>query len=55
MWSAVLARCPGSRLLVEAAGLDTDEVKVPLLERMAQAGIDTQRVTCIPGKARTST
>ncbi|WP_043353492.1 tetratricopeptide repeat protein [Cupriavidus basilensis] len=47
MWSAVLTRCPGSRLLVEAAGLDTDEVKVPLLERMQQAGIDTERVACI--------
>ncbi|MDW3684150.1 hypothetical protein RA280_20825 [Cupriavidus sp. CV2] len=52
LWSAVLARCPGSRLLVEAAGLDRDTVREPLLARMEQAGIDTQRVTCIPREGK---
>ncbi|WP_420998379.1 tetratricopeptide repeat protein [Cupriavidus sp. 30B13] len=48
LWSAVLARVPGSRLLVEAAELDKEGVRGPLLARMARAGIDPQRVDCIP-------
>lgn len=48
LWSAVLARCPGSRLMVECNGLDKDEVKQLLLARMEQAGIDPQRVVCVP-------
>ncbi|WP_029044220.1 hypothetical protein [Cupriavidus sp. WS] len=48
LWSAVMTRCPNSRLLVEAAGLDRDEVKTPLLQRMAQVGIEVERVNCIP-------
>ncbi len=48
----MLARCPGSRLLIEAAGLDQDEVKGPLLDRMEKAGIDTQRVICVPREGK---
>ncbi|WP_042880104.1 tetratricopeptide repeat protein [Cupriavidus necator] len=48
MWNQVLARCPGSKLLLECAGLDRDPVREPLLARMAQAGIDSERVICIP-------
>ncbi len=52
LWSAVLARCPGSRLLIEAAGLDREEVRGPLLARMEQAGIDTQCVVCVPREGK---
>ncbi|WP_420998378.1 tetratricopeptide repeat protein [Cupriavidus sp. 30B13] len=52
LWSAVLARVPGSRLLVEAAELDKDSVREPLLARMARAGIDPQRVTCVPREGK---
>lgn len=48
LWSAVLAQCPGSRLMVECNGLDKDEVRRLLLGRMEQAGIDPQRVICVP-------
>ncbi|SPD68909.1 TPR domain protein, putative component of TonB system (modular protein) (plasmid) [Cupriavidus taiwanensis] len=48
LWSAVLARVPGSRLLIEAAELDQDSVSGPLLQRMVLADIDPARVTCIP-------
>lgn len=48
LWSAVLARVPHSRLLIEAAELDKDYVREPLLQRLAQAGIGATRVTCIP-------
>lgn len=48
LWSAVLARCPDSRLLIEARDLDNDAVSGPLLARLAQAGIDPARVACVP-------
>lgn len=48
MWGQVLARCPGSKLLLECAGLDKDPVRQPLLARMEQAGIDSDRVICVP-------
>ena len=48
LWSAVLARCPGSRLLVEAADTKHDAVRLPLLFRMAEAGIDPARVMLVP-------
>ncbi|MCA3182929.1 MULTISPECIES: hypothetical protein [unclassified Cupriavidus] len=47
LWSAVLARCPNSRMLVEAAGCDKDGVREMLYERMAAYGIDTSRVELI--------
>ncbi|WP_186426847.1 tetratricopeptide repeat protein [Cupriavidus metallidurans] len=52
LWSGVLARCPGSRLLVECSGLDNDAVRVPLLERMAAAGIAAERVICVPREGK---
>jgi predicted O-linked N-acetylglucosamine transferase (SPINDLY family) len=52
LWSAVLARCPGSRLLVEAADVDQPAVRKPLLARMTLAGIDIQRVTLVPRATR---
>ncbi len=48
LWHAVLARCPGSRLLIEARDLDNEAVSGPLLARLARAGIDPVRVACIP-------
>ncbi|QET05859.1 MULTISPECIES: O-linked N-acetylglucosamine transferase, SPINDLY family protein [Cupriavidus] len=48
LWSAVLARCPNSRLLVEAAGCDRESVREMLRTRMEQHGIDTSRVDMIP-------
>jgi len=48
LWSAVLARCPHSRLLVEAADVQEDAVREPLLARMAEIGIDPARVTLLP-------
>lgn len=51
LWSAVLARCAGSKLLLECAGLDHDAVRLPLLHRMAQAGMDPERVICVPRRA----
>ncbi|WP_454733729.1 MULTISPECIES: O-linked N-acetylglucosamine transferase, SPINDLY family protein [Cupriavidus] len=48
LWAAVLARCPGSRLLLELREIDQESVRAPLLARLAQAGIDPQRVTCVP-------
>ncbi|WP_231909701.1 tetratricopeptide repeat protein [Cupriavidus nantongensis] len=51
LWSAVLARCPASKLLLECAGLDVDAVRLPLLARMAQAGIESERVICVPRRA----
>jgi len=47
LWSAVLARCPNSRMLVEAAGCDQEKVREMLFERMAAHGIDTSRVELI--------
>ncbi|CAG9170872.1 O-linked N-acetylglucosamine transferase, SPINDLY family protein [Cupriavidus pampae] len=47
LWSAVLARCPNARLLVEAAGCDRDSVRDMLRARMEQHGIDTSRVEMI--------
>jgi len=47
LWSAVLARCPNARLLVEAAGCDRDSVRDMLRTRMEQHGIDTSRVEMI--------
>jgi len=44
LWSAVLANHSNGRLLLEAHGLDNDSVKQTLLERIALAGIDTNRV-----------
>jgi predicted O-linked N-acetylglucosamine transferase (SPINDLY family) len=52
LWSNVLARCPDSRLLVECSGLDNDVVRLPLLERMAAAGIDPDRVICVPREGK---
>jgi len=52
LWSSVLARCPDSRLLVECSGLDNDGVRLPLLERMAAAGIDPDRVICVPREGK---
>lgn len=51
LWGMVLARSPGSKLLVECAGLDNDAVRVPLLGRMTQAGIDSERVICVPRRS----
>lgn len=48
MWSEVLARCAGSKLLLECAGLDQAPVREPLLARLAQAGIESDRVVCVP-------
>lgn len=48
LWSAVLRRCPDSRLLVEAADALEQAVRVPLLARMAETGIDPGRVTLVP-------
>lgn len=48
LWSAVLANCPGSKLLVECSGLEKDEVCVALLARMESAGIASDRVICVP-------
>ncbi len=48
LWSAVLGRCPDSKLLIEANGLDKEAVRAPLMARMIDAGIDTERVTFIP-------
>ncbi len=47
LWSAVLARCPNARMLVEATGCDRDNVREMLYERMAAHGIDTSRVELI--------
>ncbi|KWR79438.1 O-linked N-acetylglucosamine transferase, SPINDLY family protein [Cupriavidus sp. IDO] len=47
MWSEVLARCPGSKLLVECMGLDNEAVRAPLLNRMEEAGIASDRVICV--------
>lgn len=52
LWSAVLARNPGSRLLVESTGLDKPVVRDPLLARMAAAGIDPARVICVPREGK---
>ncbi|GAB7545201.1 O-linked N-acetylglucosamine transferase, SPINDLY family protein [Cupriavidus sp. 8B] len=48
LWSMVLARCPNSRLLIEARDLDNGAVSAPLLARLATAGIDPARVACVP-------
>ncbi|MGO4280324.1 Predicted O-linked N-acetylglucosamine transferase, SPINDLY family [Cupriavidus sp. OV038] len=47
LWSAVLARCPNARMLVEATGCDRDNVREMLYERMVAHGIDTSRVELI--------
>ncbi|KAI3590820.1 hypothetical protein D9X30_4305 [Cupriavidus sp. U2] len=52
LWSAVLANCSSSRLLVEAHGLDNESVKQTLLERLALAGIDTDRVDLVTRDSR---
>jgi len=48
LWSAVLARCPNSRLLVEAPDVGSEHVRLPLEARMAAHGIDTSRVDLLP-------
>ncbi|MGO4326829.1 hypothetical protein AB4Z48_10905 [Cupriavidus sp. 2TAF22] len=48
LWSAVLARCPDSKLLLECSGLEKEEVRHPLLHRMEAAGIAAERVICVP-------
>lgn len=47
LWSAVLSRCPNSRLLVEAMGCERESVREMLRERMERHGIDTSRVDMI--------
>lgn len=44
LWAAVLARCPDSRLLVEAAGLNNEDMRNRMALRMQIHGIDTERV-----------
>lgn len=48
LWSAVMARCPGSRLLVEAPDVSSDHVRLPLEARMTAHGIDIARVEFLP-------
>jgi len=48
LWQRVLARVPGSKLLVEAAGLDLEPVREDLYARMAQAGIGRDRLILRP-------
>ncbi|MGO4306637.1 O-linked N-acetylglucosamine transferase family protein [Cupriavidus sp. RAF12] len=48
LWSAVMARCPNSKLLIEAYGVDMDDVRGPLQIRLEAAGIDCERVTFVP-------
>ncbi|RZT30831.1 O-linked N-acetylglucosamine transferase family protein [Cupriavidus agavae] len=48
LWSAVLARCPGSKLLVESAGVERATVRDMVLRRMQEHGIDTERVILVP-------
>lgn len=48
LWSAVLAKCPNSKLLIEASGLDRETVSAMLKKRMTEYGIDTDRVILVP-------
>ncbi|MGO4157688.1 O-linked N-acetylglucosamine transferase, SPINDLY family protein [Cupriavidus sp. YAF13] len=48
LWGAVMARCPGSRLLIEARDIDNDAVSGPLLARLARVGIDAGSVIRVP-------
>ncbi|SOY68081.1 conserved hypothetical protein, Tetratricopeptide repeats [Cupriavidus taiwanensis] len=47
LWAAVLAACPGSRLLIEASGLDQDSLRGRTLARLEANGIDTARVDLV--------
>jgi len=44
-WAAILQAVPGSRLLIKAGGLQVPDQAQALMDRLAQAGIDTARVT----------
>ncbi|MBL8991142.1 MAG: hypothetical protein JNJ48_06130, partial [Phycisphaerae bacterium] len=44
LWSKVLRRAAGSRLLIKAVGLEDDEARQELTARCAAAGIDPDRV-----------
>lgn len=48
LWSAVLARCPNSKLLVEAGGLERESAVNMIVARMEEYGIDTSRVMLLP-------
>ncbi|WP_454753426.1 O-linked N-acetylglucosamine transferase, SPINDLY family protein [Cupriavidus necator] len=47
LWSAVLANCPGSRLLIEASGLDQPSLRERMEQRLRAHGIDTSRVELV--------
>lgn len=51
LWRTVLERCPNSQLLIEARDIDSEAVRAPLLTRLTQAGIDPDRVVCVPRQA----
>lgn len=44
LWSSALNAVPNARLIVTAPGLGIDQAQQRMLERMAQAGMDTSRV-----------
>ncbi|PWK35565.1 O-linked N-acetylglucosamine transferase, SPINDLY family protein [Cupriavidus plantarum] len=52
LWSAVLARCPGSKLLIEAAGLGVTETRERMEGRLRAHGIDTDRVIFVPREGK---
>lgn len=52
LWQSVLARVPGSKLLVEAAGLELPPVRADLIARMAKVGIAKDRLILVPRDPR---
>ena len=47
-WSRIMARVPGSRLLLEIMGLDSARYRTEIDTRIKAAGIDTARVDLLP-------
>ena len=47
-WSTILARTPGSRLVLKASGLGSDAARQRVLERFASRGIDPARIQTMP-------
>lgn len=51
-WAKILAACPQAKLRIQAKELINQHIKAEFIERLNQAGIDTQRVTLVAGMDR---
>jgi protein O-GlcNAc transferase len=48
VWAAILLKIANSKIIIEAVGMDNDELKESCIKKFAQRGISVDRLTLIP-------